>query len=516
MSSYDPRMRQGTGGMHGATPGAHAASSPYANPMPVGPQFVEALPPKRNTAMNVVTIVIMGVALLATFAILLLAVLQAGVVLVVVAIVLAAVTILFVWLVVWFIDRWEPEPKLVLFGAVLWGAGIATGLSLGFGWIASVLVPDAPEWMGAVVQAPIVEEITKGLGVLVIFFAARKHINSPTDGIVVGALSGAGFAFTENILYFSGMAAQGFQSSTTEGVVSLGFQYLIRGVALPLLHPICTSLTGAGIGWGARRGGIGAAIGGGAIGLIPAILVHAIWNGGTTAGSLLAEDVLQVLGNTALLFFFVMVPIFIGWIIMVVVFRRGDRRLIRERLSEYAAVGWYSPAEVDMLSTMQGRSGARSWASRLGPQAKSAMREFIVRSSQLAHTRHQVLLDPASAAKQRAEHELLDDITRIRRVLDQSQRSGMHAMAAPAPMQAPAHMPRQMPQPVFAPQPQPGMPYAQGQAGPPGYPAPQPQQGRPAWNDPQRRQGPVPGAPPQQYGPRPGTTPNDPFGGDRR
>lgn len=427
-----------------------------ANRLPLGPQFVEQLPPKSNTVMTVVTIVIMVIAFVATLIIMLLALLQSNVPLLGLSIVLALCTLTFVWFVVWFIDRWEPEPKLLLFGALAWGAGISTAGALLFGLVGDVLFPNLPDWWGSVVQAPVVEELFKGLGVLIIFFVARKHFNGPTDGIVFGALSGAGFAFTENILYFSSVAASGFESNAASGVFALGYQFIVRGVALPLLHPICASLTGAAIGWGARRSGTGAAIGGFFIGLIPAMAVHAIWNGGVTIIAETATTAGESITSTILLFLFAMVPIFIGWIIMVIVFRRGDRKLLRERLGEYASVGWYSRAEVEMLSTMRGRSGARDWSKRLGPNAVRAMRDFIEDSSRLAMVRHQVLLDPGNAQKQRNEHELLSDLSRIRRVLNQSQRAGAQQMQTVSSVAMPATAPPRMPTPYMPGQAVPG------------------------------------------------------------
>ncbi|MGO2112274.1 MAG: PrsW family intramembrane metalloprotease, partial [Pseudoclavibacter sp.] len=266
-------------------PGSGAPGPGFGAPQGLapGPQFVDELPPKRNLVMTIMTIVIMAVAFLAILVILVIALLQSSVPYLALAIVLAIATLVFVWFVVWFIDRWEPQPKLLLFGALLWGAGIATAGALLVGLIQELIwavtgLPELPEWWGAVVNAPIFEEFFKGVGVLVIYLVARKHFNGPTDGIVFGALSGAGFAFTENILYYSSQAAAGFEQNAAAGVVMLGFQVSVRGIAMPLLHPICVTLTGAAIGYAARRWGTGGAIGGFFVGLIPAIFVHFAWN----------------------------------------------------------------------------------------------------------------------------------------------------------------------------------------------------------------------------------------------
>ena len=436
----------------GAGPRSGVAMQPHGGRagagLPLGPQFVQPLPKSSNVVMTVVTIVIIVIAVLLILGILMLAMLGAGPVLTLAVIPLAIIPLTFVWFVVWFIDRWEPEPPLLLIAAVVWGGGFATGIALLVGTIGKLVWPGQPEWWGASVEAPIIEEIAKGLGVLIILFAARKHFQGPTDGLVFGALTGAGFAFTENILYFSSVSAQGFAHSAGAGIFGLGFQFLIRGVALPLLHPICASLTGAAIGWGARRGGLGLAVGGYFLGLIPAALIHTTWNTGSTLAGTFARDEFGAIGNIALLFFAVMVPIFIGWIVLVVLLRRGDHRLIRGRLGEYAQVGWYSPAEIDMLATMRGRTNARRWARDQGPVAKQAMRRFIETSSRLAHTRQLVIHQPTNEARQRDELELLDELGKIRRTLNDAQCAGAMRMQTAFAPPTPPHLPQRMPTPM--------------------------------------------------------------------
>ena len=49
------------------------------------------------------------------------------------------------------------------------------------------------------------------------------------------------------------------------------------------------------------------------------------------------------------------VPLFVLFIIGVLALRREESRLTRVRLGEYAAAGWFTPQEVDMLATPAGR-----------------------------------------------------------------------------------------------------------------------------------------------------------------
>ena len=82
---------------------------------------------------------------------------------------------------------------------------IATALALPFNtaffalvdlWVAQhpivsvVLGPDAAIMLAAPISAPIAEEITKALGVLLIFWLLRAEFDNLRDGIVYGALVG--------------------------------------------------------------------------------------------------------------------------------------------------------------------------------------------------------------------------------------------------------------------------------------------------------------------------------------
>ncbi|MDO5052005.1 MAG: PrsW family intramembrane metalloprotease [Pseudoclavibacter sp.] len=396
-------------------------------PAPGAPLFVQAPPRSGGTAMVAVNTVVIVVAACSLLVLLLLTLLGSSPPIFVLSLLLAVLPLTTVWLVVWFIDRWEPEPRLLLFGALFWGGGIATGGTLLATTLRSVLLPWLDEIPGydfsAGVEAPVSEEIWKGLGLLVILLAARRHFNGPSDGIVYGCLLGAGFAFTENIFYFASVG-------TETGLFGLSFQFLVRGIALPLLHPICVSITGYAVGLGARRGGAGPYLGF-LLGLLPAMTVHAIWNNGAFFVGATASSPLAGLGGLLLLFLLVMVPIFIGWILLVAGRRRRDVRLLRRRLGEYAAAGWFSPAEIEMLASMRGRTNARRWAAGLGPEAKRAMREFIADASRLATAREGMHHGADAERARREEHELLRDLIRVRGVLAAAQHRGTAIMAPP-------------------------------------------------------------------------------------
>ncbi|PPF80167.1 PrsW family intramembrane metalloprotease, partial [Subtercola sp. Z020] len=212
---------------------------------------------------------------------------------------LALVPLTAVLLVVRLIDRWEPEPRGALWFALLWGAAASVTLALLvdagvqlFVYAASDGQALPSDTFGAVVQAPLVEESAKGLGVLLIFLVLRRTFDGPVDGLVYAATVAGGFAFTENILYFGSSLVEG-------GGVSLGVTFALRGIMGPFAHVMFTACTGIALGLASRRRGFWPAAGLFLLGLFCAMLLHALWNGTTVVadgleGFLFAYAVIQV------------------------------------------------------------------------------------------------------------------------------------------------------------------------------------------------------------------------------
>lgn len=275
------------------------------------------------------------------------------------------------------IDRWEPEPRGILVLAVAWGAVAAVGITLGVDLLVTLVlgVDDSPmrDAFSAVVQAPIVEEFAKGLGVYLIFVTARRAFDGPVDGVVYGALIGAGFAFTENIQYFAISFIDG-------GVVDLTTTFFVRGILSPFAHVMFTSLTGFALGLAARRGvSARRAIGPWVLGMLAAMSLHALWNGSA------------VFGDFFLLYLTLQVPLFLGCILGVIALRREEARVTRSRLGDYAAAGWFTPQEVDMLATAPGRKAALAWAAGLRGDRTGIMKTFIADATALAAARQRAI-----------------------------------------------------------------------------------------------------------------------------
>ena len=111
-----------------------------------------------------------------------------------------------VWAFLW-VDRWEPEPPRTLLFAFLWGrlrrrADRAAHQQQRRLIADEVLGQGSGDVLGAAVIAPIVEEAVKGAFVVGLLLFRRREFDGIVDGIVYAGLVAAGFAFTENILYF--------------------------------------------------------------------------------------------------------------------------------------------------------------------------------------------------------------------------------------------------------------------------------------------------------------------------
>lgn len=165
--------------------------------------------------------------------------------------ILAALTIplipvLGINLLVNFIDRFEREPWFLRLGAFLWGAAIAIPPALLIeqnveALMQNVLGQDASIFIIAVfksLNAGITEETVKGLGLLLLFLVLRDEFDNVTDGIVYGALIGAGFAMVENFVYFASNS-KNFLVFLIVGRILLGW----------LCHSTFTVCFGAALGY---------------------------------------------------------------------------------------------------------------------------------------------------------------------------------------------------------------------------------------------------------------------------
>ncbi|MGA8047597.1 MAG: PrsW family intramembrane metalloprotease [Dermatophilaceae bacterium] len=305
----------------------------------------------------------------------------------------------FVWL-----DRFEAEPTRLLVLAFFWGALVSafgaavlnTGAIIAF---QSATDPDSALAATAIVVAPLTEEALKGALVLLVWWLHRHEFDGITDGMVYAGIVAAGFAFTENIQYLGQAYAEG-------GGAFLAGTFILRGIMSPFAHPMFTVLFGIGVGIAATTPRRWVKVVAPLAGYLLAVLAHGLWN------------LAAVAGGTGLLvgYFLVGVPIFFGFVCLIVWARSREGRLIAQHLTPYADAGWLSRGEVAMLASMSRRREARIWArANSGAPGLASMRAFQDTASELALVRKRMYHSTANQHAVEQERRLLEGLVEQRR-----------------------------------------------------------------------------------------------------
>jgi len=178
-------------------------------------------------------------------------------------------------------EKYGKEPWEALRIAFVWGALSGVFLAILLSMLGTPLllilltgftdpsVEDIlPVFVGAVIVAPLAEELAKPL-VMLQNQKIRKEIDEIEDGIVYGAACGLGFGATENVMYglTEGLAAAGF--------AGMAFLIVIRTVSSILLHLVTTSFTGHGIARYLINGEPFSVVG---KYYLVAVIIHGTWN----------------------------------------------------------------------------------------------------------------------------------------------------------------------------------------------------------------------------------------------
>ncbi|MFT3871119.1 MAG: PrsW family intramembrane metalloprotease [Nocardioides sp.] len=265
----------------------------------------------------------------------------------------------YVWL-----DRYEPEPRLLLVSGLLWGGFVATAAALvlqGIGFAAGV---DSQQALA--ILAPVTEEASKGLFLFLLLWWRRHELDGILDGIVYAGMVGIGFAFVENILYLAA-AYNGTDGFGPGGTQALTATFVIRCLASPFAHPLFTSFTGIGVGiavssrstllrWVAPIGGY-----------LVAVLAHAAWNASTVFG---AEKFVGI-------YLVIMAPAFLSMVGFAVWCRRSERRMLTAALGDAANRGLLPATDIGWLVDLGARRRSRRFARQMGGRpGEQAMRAY--------------------------------------------------------------------------------------------------------------------------------------------
>ncbi|WP_197430243.1 PrsW family intramembrane metalloprotease [Auraticoccus cholistanensis] len=323
---------------------------------------------------------------------------------------LVPISLLYFWA-----DRWRPVhlwTRVALWLAALcWGGFVSTFISAQVNtWAAGHLAiqgdgDPASGARAAVFVAPFVEESTKATILFFIAILMRYGWVNRLSGIVLAGLSGAGFAFTENILYYGRAyryAAQTFGQADPDEVLQQIF--LLRGVMTPFAHPLFTMCAGVGLAVALRAKSKLFRVLAPLVGFLAAALLHMMFNASST---LVQGTPLLLLWGVALL----LVGTAIGFIIRQLL-REG--RSVRARLEDYVRAGWLEPDDALAASRLRTRARALWHALWRGPRTLWSTMVYQVALTELAYLRDSLTRGLVDAVGTRRENELLRTVAERR------------------------------------------------------------------------------------------------------
>ena len=263
------------------------------------------------------------------------------------------------------LDRYEPEPRTLLAAGLLWGCFVATAAALLIQGVGGFVLSFTDKQSLAVV-APLTEEASKGVFLLLLLWWRRAELDGVLDGLVYAGMVGIGFAFTENILYLAA-AYNGTDGTGPGGTEALTATFVVRCLFSPFAHPLFTAFTGIGVGLAvnARRPAarILLPLGGYAL----AVVAHAVWNTSTVYG----------FDNFVVAYVVLMAPAFVALIGLAVWVRGSERRVLASALTDAAHRGLVPATDIGWVVDLGARRRSRAFARQQGGRsAERAMREY--------------------------------------------------------------------------------------------------------------------------------------------
>jgi RsiW-degrading membrane proteinase PrsW (M82 family) len=277
-------------------------------------------------------------------------------------------------LVVRRLDRHEREPWRLVLVAALWGAVVSTSLVV---WAEALwdllftaqLVPGPAANTSTAYSAGILEELSKGTAVLLLYLLMHDEFDNVVDGIVYGAAVGFGFNFMESIGYMTHLYA--ILAPEGGGVQAAAGQWYFRQVVgLFFGHATYTALIGAGIGVARQLPRLRQRLLVIACGFLAAIAAHFAWDA-WQAFVLIGASSMQLLLAHAR--YVVMAGPFTAVVLLLLAMGlQMEGTALARQLREEAAtnLGAVLPAEVEVLMSPGRRFRARLAAlARGGPAA---------------------------------------------------------------------------------------------------------------------------------------------------
>ena len=279
-------------------------------------------------------------------------------VLILLAVLVVSVALLLVVVAaVWWIDRYDREPLHLVAFVFLWGASIAPVASImAFGVVSRVLGGAVSavsfDTMAILFLGPVVEEIAKAVGLLLIVLLTNKFDN-PTDGVVYGTAVGLGFAVTENLYYAFGAIAE--LRGGIDGILVLvgGRTLLVAGI-----HALSSATFGGFLGYAVLSPKKAVRLGWVSVGLALAIGLHAAWNTALLYVGPFSPD------GTLRGWLWVLPSLYVVYMIILTAFLHSEQRIVKRELAEEVELGLAPAWVVDIIPYYRRRVRGTWWSSR--------------------------------------------------------------------------------------------------------------------------------------------------------
>ncbi len=326
------------------------------------------------------TVVVTGLVSLGALLILLVIALSGGPGSLVLATALAALPVgplvgCYLWL-----DRYEPEPRKLLAMGLLWGGFVATAAALLLQGIGGFVVGFSDNQSLEIV-APITEEASKGLFLLLLLWWRRAEVDGILDGIVYAGMIGIGFAFIENILYLLA-AYDGTDGVGPGGSQALTGTFIVRCLFSPFAHPLFTTFTGIGVGIAVGSRTRAVRFLAPVLGYACAVAAHATWNTSTVYG----------FDNFLAVYALLMAPAFVAIIVFAIWSRRSERVMLTAALGDAAQRGLIPATDIGWVVDLRARRRSRAFARQQGGKpAVRAMRDYQQAAIELGFLHHRFL-----------------------------------------------------------------------------------------------------------------------------
>ncbi len=264
---------------------------------------------------------------------------------------------------VYWLDRYEKEPRRLLGGVFTWGALFAAAAAyVANGWLTRSLYTAGSSaalanLLSTRLLAPVLEESLKGLAVLAVFLLFRHEFDSLVDGMVYAAVTALGFAATENAYY---IYTRGYLVGGWPGLFQLS---ALRIGLVGWQHPFFTAFIGIGLGIARFAPRRGLRLAAPLAGWLAAVTLHALHN--SLSGLLLRQG---GLGLSALFDWS-------GWLLMLLFTLwalSGEAAALRLHLAEEVGLGVINPAQYRTACSAWRQGMARLAARGLGCYAATA------------------------------------------------------------------------------------------------------------------------------------------------